>query len=405
MELNYSTSRPATTKHLLRTARGVWIAILIAISIRAGLQPHRQTVQDVFLYAAHDFSVGRSIYTSHHYDYRYSPAFAVSMIPLAKLPDRASAVVWRLLNAAVFLAALFWCCRLGIPRPMSTLEISLLFLLVAPLLIGNLNVGQSNPMVLGLMLASIAACLGRRWTLAAFCITIATLLKVYPLALGLLLILLYPKKLSWRLAFLLLLGFAFPYAFQKSAYVTQQYHQWLHYLRVEDRTQSAIIHSYRDLRLLFKALHIPLSPIAYITIQLLVAAAIAAVALVGRLRRWPEAHLLAMLLSLACCWMTVLGPATESQTYMLLALAAAWPLLDAFARHQPFPRRIAAILIYALLLLAQIAIWHPRGRSFVAYTNPQPIAALLLVAYWLRSSFNITPEVDRAGFRHQSQTF
>src|SRR5205823_1350752 len=95
-------------------------------------------------------------------DYRYSPVVACSLVPFSMLPDRVGSVAWRLVNLGVFLGALgWWGRRVLAPKPTGP-QLAMLFLLVLPLSIGNVNNGQSNPLVLGLLLAAVAAVTDRR---------------------------------------------------------------------------------------------------------------------------------------------------------------------------------------------------------------------------------------------------
>src|SRR5205823_713455 len=121
-------------------------------------------------------------------------------------------VLWRWINAMAFAAALALWCRTW--RREWT-ETAAAFLLVLPLAIGGLNNGQCNALVAGLLLATVVAFDRGRWTLAATAMSAAVLFKVYPLALGLLLCLLEPRRFAPRLALTLLLGAALPYLFQQ----------------------------------------------------------------------------------------------------------------------------------------------------------------------------------------------
>src|SRR5262249_57832635 len=82
---------------------------------------------------------------------------------------------------------------------------------------------------------------------------------------------------------------------------------------------------------------------------------------------------------LACCWMTLLGPATESCTYVLLAPGLAWWLLE--ARRERRARAAQGLLwaSYGLLLAAQCTAWLPWGRE-LHNLGIHPAAALLFLA-------------------------
>ena len=119
---------------------------------------------------------------------------------------------------------------------------------------------------------------------------------------------------------------------------------------------------------------------AYQVLQGTVAAVIAGAVLAARRAGWPTARLLALILGLGCCWMTVLGPATESTTYVLLAPTVVWLLLSAKAERHPLGLRILWLTAYVLLLISQVV--QPLPKDFarqVVSLEPQPLAALLLL--------------------------
>jgi hypothetical protein len=83
--------------------------------------------------------------------------------------------------------------------------------------------------------------------------------------------------------------------------------------------------------------------------------------------------------------MTAFGPATESCTYILLAPALAWALLEAFSASWPRWITFALIGSQVLLVLTQTAVWFPGARQF-RDLGPQPFAALLVLVSLLALS-------------------
>jgi hypothetical protein len=194
-----------------------------------------------------------------------------------------------------------------------------------------------------------------------------------------LLALLYPKRFSWRLLVCLAVGALLPFVLQHADYVREQYRVWAHYLVTEDRQRGPIADWYRDLRALWRVYVAPMSLERYELVEIIAAAMIAGVALLGQGRRWPQNVLLAFVLSLACCWMTALGPATESATYILLAPAAAWMLVVSEAAPRERVWRIAYGIVFGLLVASQCALWFgERGRWFRDRLQPFPLAGTLL---------------------------
>ncbi len=342
-----------------------------------------QGVYPIFGNAARNWCAAIDLYAWHPGSsldlYRYSPTVAALLVPFGLLPDRLGGVVWRFLNVGVFLTALASWSRLVLPRPLSRTQQAVLFLLVLPLALGSVHNGQSNPLVIGLLMAALAAVTQERWNLASACVTVACLFKVYPIAVGLLLALLYPRRFSGRLAAGLLVGLALPFLLQRPDYVLAEYHNWFHYLSVEDRQTWWLEYWYRDLRLLCRVWLVPLSAPMYLAIQLTMAAASAALCLAGRLAGWPQRRLLTFLLGLGCCWMTVFGPATESCTYILLAPTAAWAVLESGLERPGHWSGGLALAGYGILTLAQFVNWLPGLSRPVHTLAPQPFAGLLLL--------------------------
>jgi hypothetical protein len=75
--------------------------------------------------------------------------------------------------------------------------------------------------------------------------------------------------------------------------------------------------------------------------------------------------------------MVLFGPATESSTYMLVAPALAWSLLDTARAPRARVAFSLAALGGGLLLTCCVAGWFPVGKQFRAL-GLQPLGGLLL---------------------------
>jgi hypothetical protein len=357
----------------------IWCAIVGGISLRTYLRPDSHTVYPVFITAARNWVDLADLYDAAVRDcYRYSPLVAAVLTPFTLVPDGAGGVLWRLVNVGVFIAGLIWWARVVLSSPRS--DLSMLLLLVIPLSIGNFNNGQSNPLVIGLLLTAMAGIHDERWNLAAAGLALACLFKVYPIAVGLLLSALYPTRLAGRLVLGLALGLAIPFVLQRPDYVAQQYMGWFHHLLNSDRGVLPVELWYRDMRLLAKACHLSIQPHVYITIQLVVAAVIGTICLRGKLIGWRRERLLATVLGLGCCWMTVFGPTTESSTYILLAPTLACSLLEARSSERLGACRVLLTASYALFTVIEMAVWFPFGRQFHTLGVHAAAGLLLMIA-------------------------
>ncbi|MCI0462133.1 MAG: DUF2029 domain-containing protein [Gemmataceae bacterium] len=373
----------------LRTGRAerlavfLWAAAVLMVCGRALLAPQAQSVYPIFAGAARDWQAGAGLYEGAREPFRYSPLIAALFVPLAVLPDALGGVVWRLLNAAALLGALGWWSRAALPVSLTESRRALLLLLVLPLAVGNLNNGQANPLILALLLTATTAAVRARWNLAAVCVALACLFKAYPIVVGLLLAVLHPRRFAPRLGVVLAAGLALPLVLQQPEYVAAQYGSWLEHLRANDRSLMPLELWYRDLRLLAAVCGVPLSASAYQAVQLLAGVGLALLCLAGRRAGWPARRLLTLVLGLGCCWMTALGAAAESATYILLAPSAAWALLEVWQRPRTVGSRGAVLVAYGLLVVSQMAVWFPWGRAFHSL-GPQPLAGLLLLGVLLR---------------------
>jgi len=393
-----------------RAAAVAWLAVLLVVVGRVLLRPGKQSVYPTYARAAVCWRLGEPVYCLTDLDkvscnaFRYSPLAAAVLVPLGLLPERLGEVLWRLLNAGILLGAVAWWTRAGLPRRLPPGPRAAVFLLLLPLAVGNLNNGQSNPLVLGLLLLTVTAAARRRWNVAALCTALACLFKIYPIAVGLLLAVTYPRHFAGRLFLFLALGLGLPFLLQRPAYVAEQYADWVCYLQRDNRHDWAAELGYRDLTLLCRVYLAPLSAGAYTAIQLATAAGAAGLCLAARRAGWLRRRLLTGLLALGCCWMTVFGAATESATYLLLAPSLAWALTEALTVPAARLRRGALLGSYALFLLTQLACWFPGAAQRVQSLGPQPAAALLLLAVLLAGWRRQGPETLGMSYRADPRT-
>jgi hypothetical protein len=275
----------------------------------------------------------------------------------------------------------------GIPRA----RYGLVFLLLLPLSLGNFNNGQVNPMVIGLLMIAIVGARVGRWWLVAFCIAMATYLKIYPIVLGMLLAVMFPKRFTWRFVVALLVLGAFSFLLQRPSYVLEQYEAWWHTRISDHRHFYALRLAPRDLWLLLHDLHLSLPESAYQLLQVCTGALIALYAFIRRSRGDSLNALLVGVFFLSVCWMLLLGPATESATYILLAPVVVLEVVNLLKNRLSL---VPGLLLFGSLglLLLSLAI-----NSFThANRNPhamvmQPLAALLFVTYLARTRLALGP--------------
>lgn len=357
----------------------LWVTMVTVCCLRSGLSEKPRSVFPIFANAAQSWLAGTELYITGGPVYRYSPLVTVLLVPFGVLPYSVGVVLWQLLNAVVLLAGLWAWCRHVLPAGLSQGRLATFFVLVLPFVAANINNGQSNCLLLGLMLLAVAGVVAQRWTATAVCLTLATLLKLYPLALVLLLVGLQPRRLGWRCAALLALGLALPFCCQRPEYVASQYASWFQELRTEDRATLPIEAMYRDVRLLLRAAGGELSNTAYLLLQVVSGSALFGLGVLARRRGLTPPQLHGWLFGLTCCWMTVCGTATEACTYMLVAPALAWGLIDPRQGRVQWLARGLILGSAVLLTLTMVVAWWEGGNRWHAL-GMHPLGGLLLAA-------------------------
>jgi hypothetical protein len=257
--------------------------------------------------------------------------------------------------------------------------------LLLPLSISNLGNGQSNLLVLGLLLTALGAIVSERWNLAAVCCAGASLFKIYPISTGLLLAVCYPRRFGVRFAAAIVAGLMVPFLLQRPAYVAAQYAGWVSYLFRDDRWNFPIALGYHDLRLLLRIVHLPISRVGYVALQLVVALMFASLCLALRNAQSDRSRLVVTILGLSTCWMVLLGPATEATTFVLIAPTIAIELVEARLDHyRPWVFALL-ILIYALMI-AGPTVSLIRAPLPIPSFALKPLGALLLTGFVLATA-------------------
>src|SRR5262249_5408239 len=122
-----------------------------------------------------------------------------------------------------------WARRL-VPASLNRKKVAALFLLVLPLAVHSMYIGQANLVMLGVVFLGLAAAGNERWNQSAAWIALATLIKGYPLALALLLAGLYPARFALRFLAALAMGLFLPILTHWPNVVAAQYGRWFDHL-------------------------------------------------------------------------------------------------------------------------------------------------------------------------------
>src|SRR5258707_481572 len=81
----------------------VWTTLLLVVCVRGLLSPQR-SVYPIFSAAARHWMSGDDLYGKVDAPYRYSPLATILFIPFSVFSDRIGGLLWRLLNAGVYLS-------------------------------------------------------------------------------------------------------------------------------------------------------------------------------------------------------------------------------------------------------------------------------------------------------------
>jgi hypothetical protein len=365
----------------VQVAVTVWAVLLAVVAIRTVAQPNSHDCWKPFYEpAGRNWLHGVDLYQDTFATCRYSPLVNALFAPLSVARGTFGGLLWRAINAATFLGGLFWWLRVFAPPTWTRTHWAWTFLLVTPLAASTINAGQANPLLTGLLLAGTAAAGRERWNLAAGFVAGACLLKIYPIALALLLIVSFPRRFLPRFLAALAAGLALPFLLQNPLWVARQYGNWWVSLCIDDRTMWPFEKCYRDLWMLIRFYKLPITHTGYVVIQLAIAAALAALCLAARWRaRLSRAGTANAALGLAVCWMTVCGPTTEGGGYILVAPTLAWAFLESWRGRWPLWVR-GLLLASGASFTAGTAVSATANAGALMAYGMHPIGGLLLLA-------------------------
>jgi hypothetical protein len=324
----------------LQYALALWLALGVALTIRTLHRPGSHTNFPLFACGADHFWNDQPLYARYEaLDYfRYPPPAALLFTPFARVGLVAGGILWAWVSLIVYGAGFWSFARHVLPVRWSDTRLAVYLGLG---LLGGLRGlwnGQSNALIVGLLLLGIAALARQRWWHSALLLAAATAIKPITLAVVLLLVVLQPLRLGPRLAVLLLIFFAVPFAARPAATVMTHYHDWIEHVSA---TGSERWPGFRDAWTVWLvALHTsagepglpaltePLKSPAYRTVQLTAAAAALLWCLWLRRREHDTRARLAQVASIGLAWSMLFGPAVEHATYVFMAAVLGWAMLD-----------------------------------------------------------------------------
>ncbi|XOV90449.1 MAG: glycosyltransferase family 87 protein [Pseudomonadota bacterium] len=317
-QLRFSLSR--------HTGDALWLLVGAAVTAKVLVKGDERSVYPIFATATHNWWAGISMYQEVGETdlYRYSPVFSVFFTPFA-MHETWSHISWILASMAL----MYYACRqfyAELIKPQLTQEtdgtLNLFLLLVGLTFVRSVWQGQSNILLMAMILLALVALMrGRSWR-AAFFLTATIFIKIWPIALVLLL-----ATKRWRLIpQCLVIGLvlaALPFLTQPPDIVLDQYNAWFRSLILDQGRRT----SYRDFWTLWELFGGIVNPMVYHLAQLGSGLVIFALSLVVLSRPGSEASRLFLILSLWVCWQLQIGPGTERMTYSIFAPVIAGAVL------------------------------------------------------------------------------
>lgn len=347
----------------------VILAVYTVLTVAGTLQKfllHNANNFFVFKYSFHHLLAGKDLYILHlqdHLDlYKYSPAFALLLAPVAVLPDWLGALVWNLLNLLPLLFALRW---LDIDAGRKAV---VMWVLVFELFLSLQNF-QSNGLMAALLLLGFI-CLERgKPFLAALCIVFSFYIKLFGLA-AVLLFALYPRRgrSALYVAFWLVFFAVLPLLVVPPRHLLFLYESWLRLLRWDSAVSIGL--SVAGFCRVYLGLSLPNLPLQAIGGMLLALPLL-------RFSRYSDPRFRATLFCSILVWIIVFNHKAESPTFVIAMLGIAlWYALPHEGRFR---------LVFLLVCLAGISLSStdllPRSWRD-GFVDPWLIKALPAIAAW-----------------------
>jgi hypothetical protein len=402
----------------LRLALIVWLILGAAVSVRTLVRPSNHTVFPIFAASAEHWWGNCALYEIYpDLDrFRYPPLFALFVTPFSVLGLTTGGILWSWLSIAVFVAGLWRYIRDVIPSVWTPQRTALFLILGGFGALRGLWNAQSNALIAGFVLlgtAALARVLSSEFRvlssqsknselrtqnsglwLAALFLAAAVCLKLTPLAPVLLLVVMWPRRLAWRL-FVVMAGlFLLPFLTMPPGIVFDHYREWIDHLLESGNIRWI---GFRDGWTIWIVLnHLlggasgelslrePMDSSWYRLVQLASGAAALAWCLwqrqrAGRSNQEPR-WLIHVTLSMGLAWLMLFGPAVEHATFVFLAPPLLWALLE----RRAWPHGQG--LIWASFLLIMVFGWGVVAR-LLAPDWPVLLTALpagtALFALWL----------------------
>lgn len=319
-----------------------WVLFAVAVGGKAIIAPRKHTTFPAFVAGTNCWWAEQNPYDTRicPHDFRYGPPFAVLFTPFALVPRWLGGSLWGLFNVGVLFWSLRVVTRRVLPLSWTTRREAVFLLLVSLTAARGLWAGQTNTLIMSLLLGAAAAIVERRWWLAATLMAAPVYIKVWPVAAALLLVACWPRQLVGRFLVTMAGIGCLPFVVKNGSWVATSYAHWRAALLGPMQTR----HDYRDVWTIWEQFH-PVHPQAYLALQLCSALIVFAACLWIRRRSGSVPHTLTVVLGLWASWQLLLGPGTERNTISLIAPFTSWGLIAAHTERRRWGWMLSAFIL------------------------------------------------------------
>jgi hypothetical protein len=332
----------------LRLAIVLWIVLAAAVCVKSIVQKGEHSVYTVYVSGSRHWWADQPLHARYpeFVDiYRYSPTFAVVFTPFSLLPDWLGAGLWGVLNIAVTLFALRLLVRKILPGAWPPRREAWFLGLTALGSMSGIWSGQINSLLLALIIFAAVAIKHNRWWTASFLLALPVFIKIWPMAVVLLLIACWPRQLSWRFIIFAAALALLPFLTRPFNVVVGQYQEWYFSLIKQDQSRWP---GFRDAWTIWENISRPVSQHGYKVLQLASAFIVLLWCLYQRRRIASTGRLLMAIISIWVSWQLLFGPGAEQLTYGIIAPSAAWAVLVSIEEQK---HRLWTVLTWLTLVL------------------------------------------------------
>ncbi|MGA2796211.1 MAG: glycosyltransferase family 87 protein [Thermoguttaceae bacterium] len=349
----------------IRLAIVLWIALAVAVCVKSIVQKGEHSVYVQYAWSSRHWWADQPLH-ARYFElvdiFRYSPTFAIVFTPFllpdwlgarllpdwlgARLPpDCLGASLWAILNIAVTLFALRLLVREILPGAWPPRREAWFLGLTVFGSMSGIWSGQVNSLMLAVVIFAAVAIKYKRWWTASFLLSLPVFVKIWPIAVVLLLMACWPRQLSWRFVIFFAALALLPFLTRPFNVVAGQYQEWYSSLFEQNQYRWP---GNRDAWTIWENLWPPVSQLGYKVLQLASAFLVFLWCLYQHRRIASTGRLLMAIISIWVSWQLLFGPGSEQLTYGIIAPSAAWAVLVSIEEQK---HRLWTILTWLTLVL------------------------------------------------------